>query len=182
MLIIQALYYFLPAYVANMSPNFFRKSLHFLGKPIDNGSMYRGKRILGDNKTWRGLIMGTIMAILTILIQRSLALNPTIAKISLFDYSLVPLPTLIALGFLLGFGALAGDSIKSFFKRQSGVPSGTSWFPFDQLDFVIGGLLFSFLIFIPSWQVMLIIIILSPVLHVIVKYIGYLLKIDKKKF
>lgn len=180
--IIQAIYFFLPAYVANMSPNFYRKTLHFLAKPIDGGRMYHGKRVLGDNKTWRGLIMGTVMAIIVTLLQRSLMSSPVIAKITLFDYTITPLWQIILLGFLLGCGALVGDSVKSFFKRQSGVPSGTSWFPFDQLDFVIGGLLFCAILYIPPWQILLILLIISPILHVIVKYIGYLLKIDKKRF
>jgi CDP-archaeol synthase len=36
-------------------------------------------------------------------------------------------------GLLISFGALAGDSIKSFFKRQIGIRSGASWLVFDQL-------------------------------------------------
>ena len=182
MLIISALYYFLPAYFANMAPNFFRKTLHFLAKPIDRGKSFRGQRILGTNKTWRGIIMGTIIAIVIILIQRILATNTFFTQISLIDYVQMPLWKIILLGFLLGFGALVGDSAKSFFKRQAKIPPGKSFFPFDQLDFVIGGLLFSFILFIPEPLAILIIIIASPILHIIVKFIGYLLKIDKEKF
>jgi CDP-2,3-bis-(O-geranylgeranyl)-sn-glycerol synthase len=48
------------------------------------------------------------------------------------------LPTWLV-GPLFGLGALGGDAIKSFFKRQLGVSPGKSWFPYDQLDYVIGG-------------------------------------------
>jgi len=38
-----------------------------------------------------------------------------------------------------------GDIIESFFKRRIGKKRGESWVPFDQLDFILGVLLFSFL-------------------------------------
>ncbi len=49
------LYFMLPAYVANMMPVFARK-IPILGSPIDMGKRYRGFRLLGKKKTWRGLI------------------------------------------------------------------------------------------------------------------------------
>ncbi|MFH1916397.1 MAG: CDP-archaeol synthase [Nanoarchaeota archaeon] len=182
MLIIAALYYFLPAYFANMAPNFFRKTLAFLAKPIDCGKSFRGQRLLGANKTWRGVIMGTILAIVIVLLQRFLSTYPFFQQISLINYSSLTLWKTILLGFLLGFGALVGDSAKSFFKRQAKIPPGKSFFPFDQLDFVIGGLLFSFILFIPAPLAILTIIVASPILHIVVKFIGYILKIDKAKF
>ncbi|HEX5285728.1 MAG TPA: CDP-archaeol synthase, partial [Polaromonas sp.] len=33
-----------------------------------------------------------------------------------------------------------GDSLKSFFKRRLGIAPGQRWIPFDQLDFILGGL------------------------------------------
>ncbi len=39
---------------------------------------------------------------------------------------------------MLGMGALAGDAVKSFFKRQIGAKPGNMWPPFDQIDFVVG--------------------------------------------
>jgi hypothetical protein len=47
------------------------------------------------------------------------------------------------LGPLLGCGDLLGDAIESFLKRQRGTAPGNPWFPFDQIDYIIGGLLFS---------------------------------------
>jgi CDP-2,3-bis-(O-geranylgeranyl)-sn-glycerol synthase len=178
----QALWYFLPAYFANMAPNFFRKTLHTLAKPIDHGATFRGKRVFGDHKTYRGFVAGAFVAIVIILLQRAAYSVSFFQALSLIDYSAQPLGKLIFLGFLLGFGALLGDAVKSFFKRQVGVQPGKSWFPFDQLDFVIGGLLLSFMIYLPSNTAILAILILSPLLHVIVKYCGWLLKIDKEKF
>ena len=43
---------------------------------------------------------------------------------------------------------MLGDAVKSFFKRSIGIASGRPWFPFDQIDFIIGGTIFA-LPFIP---------------------------------
>ena len=177
MIILQALYFFLPAYFANMSPVFASRLLgnRFLA-PIDFNITFRGKRIFGAHKTWRGLIFGIIGAIVIIYLQKYLYNVDFLKSISLFNYSQ---QNLVALGFLLGFGALFGDAVKSFFKRQIGIKPGGRWPIFDQLDFVIGGLLFSALIYIPSWQQILIIIIFTPALHLLSNYIAFKLKWKK---
>ena len=54
------------------------------------------------------------------------------------DLDYVGLPTLIV-GPLFAIGALGGDALKSFFKRQVGIRPGGTWFPFDQIDYIIGG-------------------------------------------
>jgi CDP-2,3-bis-(O-geranylgeranyl)-sn-glycerol synthase len=81
------------------------------------------------------------------------------------------------MGASMGFGALAGDAIKSFFKRQMSVPSGESWFPFDQIDYIVGGLIMS----VPFVQLKLseyiIISIVWFVIHPIATFIGWLLKL-----
>jgi CDP-2,3-bis-(O-geranylgeranyl)-sn-glycerol synthase len=46
----------------------------------------------------------------------------------------------VDLGLRFGLGAMAGDSAKSFVKRQLGIAPGSPWVPFDQLDFVLGAL------------------------------------------
>ena len=112
------LLFFTPAYIANMAPPFFRK-LPF-GQPIDGGRTYRGRPLLGKNKTWRGLLISTLFGGLTGYVLQAYGL-----------------PFVAWWGFLLGFAALLGDAIKSFFKRQAGFASGASWVPFDQLDFLI---------------------------------------------
>jgi CDP-diglyceride synthetase len=56
-IIIQALWLVLPAYIANASA-----LLVGGGKPIDFGKNWKdGKRILGDGKTWSGLITGAFV-------------------------------------------------------------------------------------------------------------------------
>jgi CDP-2,3-bis-(O-geranylgeranyl)-sn-glycerol synthase len=53
---------------------------------------------------------------------------------------------MIPIVFSICFGALLGDIIESFFKRRVGRKRGEDWIPFDQIDFILGVLFFSFLI------------------------------------
>ena len=81
------------------------------------------------------------------------------------------------LGFLLGFGALAGDAIKSFFKRALNIAPGKPWFPFDQLDSVLGALL-SAALYLPFTGIDWLIVIVGGVaVHLLVVVIGYTLGI-----
>jgi len=140
MYLLQILYLFLPAGLANMAPPFASIVFPYLGFPVDFGKTFRGKRIFGDHKTVRGFVSGTIAGVLCIYLQRYLyTSSPFFRSISLLDYTQVP----IAFGLFLAFGSLVGDAIKSFFKRQVGVEPGQAWFPWDQIDWIIGALIFA---------------------------------------
>jgi CDP-2,3-bis-(O-geranylgeranyl)-sn-glycerol synthase len=55
---------------------------------------------------------------------------------------------------------MLGDSLKSWFKRRLGIVPGRRWIPFDQLDFVLGGLLaLSFWIRLSLSDIILILVI-----------------------
>ena len=97
--------------------------------------------------------------------------------ISFTDYS-----NWLTIGFLLGFGALFGDSVKSFFKRRLSIKPGRPFIPLDQLDYSIGSLLFVSIIFIPSWQAILTIIIANFILHIIANHLAYYLKLSDVKW
>lgn len=180
MFIIEYLWFFLPAGIANMMPVFVKKYFKFLDIPVDRGITFRGKPVLGRNKTWRGIIFGTLGGILTVSIQTILYNNFDIFR----NISLVPYNeyNFVLLGFLMGFGALLGDMVKSFFKRQVGHEPGKRFFPFDQVDFVVGFLLLTSFIFRPTWQVYLFLILFVPALHVLTNHIGYYLGLQKTKW
>lgn len=138
--ILFALWFFLPAGAANMIPIFAAK-IPFLKKyeaPIDFGKTFRGKRIFGSHKTWRGMISGVIAGVLVLWLQQYLFVEFAWVRsfADVIDYT--TLPTLL-MGTLFAIGALGGDAVESFFKRQRGIAPGKGWFPFDQTDFVIGG-------------------------------------------
>lgn len=166
----------LPSIFANVAPIPVSK-ISWLKKynaPMDFGKTFRGKRIFGAHKTWRGLIAGIIAATLVFWLQQVLvgqyawAANLT----SQLDYT--QLPTLI-LGPLFAIGALGGDAIESFFKRQRGIPPGGGWFPWDQLDSVLGTavVVLPFIVLSPLQYVL--IIAMMPVIHLISTRIGYLI-------
>ena len=178
MIILFALWFFLPAAFANASPVFAAiiPGLKKLDQPIDFGKTFRGKRLLGKNKTIRGVLIGTIVGALTGLVQFLLYsnLNWFDSIVRGIDYSD---PIVIALGGSMGFGALFGDAVESFFKRQLSIQSGKSWFPFDQIDYVIGGIIFSLPFVVLSWREYLAIILVWTLLHPVVTFVGWLLKI-----
>ena len=82
----------------------------------------------------------------------------------------------------MGFGALTGDVIKSFFKRRAGIAPGKKFIPFDQTDFVIGALLFITPIFDLTLKIFAVALILSFVLDILVNHIAFYLKIRNEKW
>ena len=64
---IVAVQIFLPAYLANAAPTFLIK---FKKHPIDFGKNWGKNRILGDGKTWEGLIFACFTAFLAGLLLR----------------------------------------------------------------------------------------------------------------
>ena len=140
-LVIQAFWLILPAYIANASA-----LLLGGGLPIDFGKKWNdGNRILGNGKTWRGLFIGTFIGMTSgfgFSIISKFAFNIDF-PIKINDFTGFPL--MIPILFSLCFGALMGDIIESFFKRRIGKKRGENWIPFDQLDFILGVLFFSFI-------------------------------------
>lgn len=132
--LVAVLWFFVPAYAADMGPVLIGNAFAALATPIDGGRTFRGRRILGDHKTWRGLLAGTVAGMVVFLGQRLVwdaALLRDLALIDYGHYTVLP-------GFLMRLGALVGDAAKSFFKRQVGIAPGASWLAFDQLDFFLG--------------------------------------------
>lgn len=154
-----ALLFFLPAGTSNMTPIIASKlpRLRNWTTPIDMGKKFRGKRLFGKNKTWRGLASGVIAG--------------TLVGVAIFGLSAF----VIAISASMSAGALIGDAIESFFKRQRGIDSGNPWFPFDQTDYIVGGLLFTLPFgVLPLWLVAWVFIIYFG-LHLLSSYIGYVL-------
>lgn len=172
--LVYVLWLAIPTALANIAPIpaaklFFLKNFNY---PLDFNKTYNGKRILGDHKTIRGIIVGVLVAIITVYIQIILYRNSSqIRSISLINYTTI---NPILLGGLQGFGALIGDATKSFFKRQINIPSGKTWFPFDQIDFVIGSIVFTAWYVHPTLQQCIIAIVLGFTLHTIIAFFGWL--------
>jgi CDP-2,3-bis-(O-geranylgeranyl)-sn-glycerol synthase len=168
----------IPAMIANMVPVFVRK-IPFLDTPVDFNQKWCGKPIFGDHKTYRGFFFGILGAIIITYIQSLLYIYPAFQKVSFFDYST---SSFLLIGFLIGFGVLFGDLIKSFFKRRVNVKPGDKFFPWDQIDMVIGALIFISFVKIPSWQMILFYIIAGSTLHILLNHLGYWLGLQKVKW
>jgi CDP-2,3-bis-(O-geranylgeranyl)-sn-glycerol synthase len=173
--ILSVLWFFLPVGIANTAP-IFAAHIGLLKNytyPMDFYRTFRGKRIFGDHKTFRGLIAGVILAVITILLQEYLYQRFSfIRRISVIDYTEV---RPFVFGFLCTAGALIGDALKSFFKRQVGVPPGKAWVPFDQIDYVIGGIIATSFYIRLHIVFYLLAIIVWVGMHVLSTYIGYIL-------
>jgi len=175
------LWFFAPAGVANLTPVLIYKLpvLRDWKTPLDFGHQIRGHRLSGDNKTWRGVIGGMTIGTLALWLQVTLFKHSAwIVSVSRpLDYSSLPI---LRLGLLMSFGALAGDALKSFFKRQLSVASGHSWFPFDQLDYIIGGLLLSTIEIRLSVTDYVWVVVDYFVLHLVFSYLGFHLKLKEQ--
>jgi len=131
--ILGCFYFMLPAYFANMAPVIVKGILKPLAFPLDFNKQLNGKPLFGKNKTFRGLIFAVIFGIAIAFLQHYF--YTSFRAISFIDYS-----SWLLFGFLMGFGAIFGDLVKSFIKRRLDVTPGKMFFPWDQLDFIFGAL------------------------------------------
>jgi CDP-2,3-bis-(O-geranylgeranyl)-sn-glycerol synthase len=174
--IFKCFYLLLPAYFSNMAPVIFKNVLNKLAIPVDLGKKVNGKEMFGKNKTYRGLIVGTLSGILIAYIQKVLYVNGII-QVSFIDFS-----NWLAIGFLMGLGAMLGDLIESFAKRQFNIKSGSSFKPWDQIDFIVGAILLSSFVFSYRWLIIVTVLILTFMLHILVNHLAFYLHIRKEKW
>lgn len=146
-----------------------------LARPLDGGATLRGRRIFGENKTWRGaLTMGAGVVLMTLVLSR------------LPEYwSKLPLPIQrsgpLLFGCLLGLGTVLGELPNSFLKRQLDIPpgaqrrsiAGTALSILDQGDFVPGVWLLLSPIWLMSPAQAAAAFLLVVVVHLAFNRIGY---------
>ncbi|MEA2038078.1 MAG: CDP-2,3-bis-(O-geranylgeranyl)-sn-glycerol synthase [Nanoarchaeota archaeon] len=175
--VLQCFYFMLPAYFANMAPVIAKNWLKFLAVPVDFGKKAGDREIFGRNKTFRGFVFAVLFAILVTYAQLFLYRFDYFRSLSFVSYS-----NWILLGFLFGFGALFGDLAESFVKRRLRIKSGQKFFPWDQLDFVIGALIFVSILVDLTLSWILVVILISFIGHILVNHCAYYLKIRKEKW
>ena len=156
--VIETLKFIFPAYCANAVP-----VLVGGGRPLDLSKTFlNGKPVFGRNKTFRGFFAGLAAGTIVGFVENIL-----------FQSS-------IASGFALSLGALCGDLVGAFLKRRMGFPPGAPFPVLDQLDFILGALLFSIPISSPPLSLALTILIITPPIHFLTNFLAYLLGIKKK--
>lgn len=175
--VLGAVYFMLPAYVANLSGLAFGG-----GTPVDAGRECKdGRRLIGNGVTWKGLQNGTIIGTL---VGAVLGIIGTFyGDLSVLTGGIIDLHVYgsliggLILGFLMAFGALLGDAVGSFLKRRMGLERGAPAPFMDQLDFVVGALVLSLLVVRISWSFFIIIALLSLFLHLGSNTFAYLIGI-----
>jgi CDP-2,3-bis-(O-geranylgeranyl)-sn-glycerol synthase len=196
------LWLYLPGFLANTFAMMWGKWLPKTGYgpwPIDGGKNWKdGNRILGDGKTWNGLIGGALTSgLMSMLIvmqmgeptamgdtSATIFINPLTGYEGAWWDTGSHLTSAFILGAFLGFSCLIGDSTGSFIKRRRGLKREgevSSKAPLlDTLPFAI--VVFAFgLLFLGDALIsandllipMVIIIIITPLLHRTFNVIGY---------
>jgi hypothetical protein len=155
-----------------------------LKRPIDFGKTYKGKRIFGDHKTWRGLTINVLFCSLGAIIQAWLQGKGALPEwLFLLDYK----EHALAVGIMLGLGMTVGELPNSFLKRRFEIPPGKSkdgplgvvFFIYDQVDLTIGIWVFLFFFIRPSLWMVLWSLLITLALHLAVSSVGYLLGMRK---
>jgi CDP-2,3-bis-(O-geranylgeranyl)-sn-glycerol synthase len=154
------------------------------GRPMDFGRSWRGNRLLGDGKTWRGFVGGAVSGSVFGLIQ--IALADRYNSEESFGFGAWPASLLAVIA--ISFGSMIGDTLGAFTKRRMGYERGAKVPILDQYNFVLGALVFA-AFFRPSWFLdhyidgygiagLLLFLIIVPILHRGINIIGY--KLGKK--
>ncbi len=158
LLVVEALLFIFPAYCANAAP-----VLAGGGPPLDFGKNFiDGKRIFGKNKTFRGFFFGLTIGILVGLVE-----------ILLLDLTHYPLLFIV----LTPLGALLGDLTGAFIKRRLNIAPGGLLPIIDQIDFVIGALVFALPLGMIYLALAVTVILITPPIHLFTNFLAYKLKL-----
>jgi len=164
-LVAQALIFVFPAYCANGTP-----VLAGGGTRMDFGKNFiDGRRIFGNNKTFRGFFFGWAVGFFVGIMEGFV-----------FGFDKVP----VLLSVLIPVGALLGDLTGAFIKRRLDIAPGGLLPVVDQIDFVVGALVFSLPLALTnwqglSWQLIVVVLLVTPPIHLLTNFLAYRLKLKK---
>ena len=157
--------------------------LPWLARPLDFGRTLRGRPILGANKTWRGPLVMSTVAVLIVLVQSELYSLEPFRSISIVDYSQT---SWLALGLALGLSYSLAELPNSFVKRRLGVPPGgvsrgrtLVQYVVDQADSAVGGTLALALFLGVRVGTLLLVFAVGFVLHVVMDQLFFLLDVKR---
>ncbi len=160
LLIFAALKFIFPAYCANATP-----VLAGGGAKMDFGKNFiDGKRIFGNNKTFRGFFFGWAVGIGVGLVEGLV-----------FGFQNYP----VLFSVFIPLGALLGDLTGAFIKRRIGIAPGGLLPIVDQVDFVVGAIVFSIPLSIISWQLTVTVLLITPPIHLFTNYLAYKMKLKR---
>jgi CDP-2,3-bis-(O-geranylgeranyl)-sn-glycerol synthase len=146
-----------------------------LRRPLDGGRTLGGRRLLGDNKTWRGalcMVAGVVLA--TVVLWRWPWWRDQLPHAVRASS-----PALV--GLLIGLGTVGGELPNSFLKRRLGIApgarrrslSGAALAVLDQGDLVLGIWVALLPVWtMPVWLAAIAFVAVSAV-HAVVNVVGY---------
>ncbi len=160
LLIIDALKFIFPAYCANGTP-----VLAGGGPKMDFGKNFvDGKRIFGNNKTFRGFFFGW-----------GVGFAVGIVEGLVFGFQNYP----VLFSLLIPLGALLGDLTGAFFKRRLGIKPGGLLPIVDQVDFVVGAIVFSIPLAMINLPLGVTVMLITPPIHLFTNFLAYKMKLKK---
>jgi len=80
---------------------------------------------------------------------------------------------------LVPLGALLGDLIGAFLKRRLGIAPGGLLPIVDQVDFVIGAIVFSIPLALLNWETAVTVLLITPPIHLFTNLLAYKMKLKK---
>jgi CDP-2,3-bis-(O-geranylgeranyl)-sn-glycerol synthase len=132
---------------------------------LDGGrKLSDGQPIFGSHKTVRGVIAGIVFGTLIGLVE------------SLLD------SRLIVAGFFIALGSVLGDLLGAFIKRRLRVEPGKAFPILDQLDFILGALVVGYTFFPIGILPLILVIAVTPPIHLATNYGAYRLGIKKTQW
>ena len=146
-----------------------------LKRPLDGGRSWRGARIFGDNKTWRGALFMTSGVLLATLALWQWPWWRGRLPGDVRDAG----PLLV--GVLLGLGTVLGELPNSFLKRRIGLApgqqrrsvSGVLLTVLDQGDVVLGILVLLAPVWLMSVPQLIAAFVVVAAVHVVLNVVGF---------
>jgi CDP-2,3-bis-(O-geranylgeranyl)-sn-glycerol synthase len=154
--VVEAIEFIFPAYCANALP-----VITGGGRPLDFGRNFiDGKPVFGKNKTFRGFFFGLLVGVLV-----------GLGESAAFGATTFP----VMLSVLIPLGALMGDLAAAFVKRRLNLAPGDLLPIVDQVDFVMGAILFSLPVSLSflSWELVVAALIITIPVHLLTNYAAY---------
>lgn len=148
-------------------------------RPIDGGATLSGRRVFGDNKTWRGVACALVGCIPAVAVQKYVIAERA-GDLAVIDYGLA---NPFTLGAALGFGAILGELPNSFVKRRLSIaPGGRApgflgpvFYLWDQVDVLTTSWPLLLFWVRPEWSLVVMSFVLAPAVHQFLSLAAYLI-------
>ncbi|ODS23833.1 hypothetical protein AB835_06730 [Candidatus Endobugula sertula] len=154
----------------------------WLKKPLDGGYCWRGKRIFGDHKTYRGVIAMVLLSTLFCYLLMLLVHHSTFWQTyHLLEFDRYP-PWFY--GMIYGLAYTLSELPNSFIKRQQNITPGNRGsvtnILIDQSDSIVGCLLAIYPFVSISFTFILLGIIFLSVIHIVTNLLLFLLNLREQ--